>query len=319
MYYLLILLISFAALLWSANHLVMGATGLASYYKLPPLIIGLTLVALATSAPEILTATKTFFAGVNDVTVGNTFGSNIANIGLILGIISLSRPLKNQSVYLQREVPLLFLAMLFIYSLMLDGYLGVIDCSLALFACLLVTTWLLYNSRPSDIKKHVSHEFRQAAILGRSIKSYALSLLIGLVLLPLSSKYFVYTGAELAHFLGMKKLVAGLTIVALGSSIPELVTSVIAIRKGADDLAIGTILGSNLFNILCIMLVPRLINQAPITHTIIWRDMPVMILTIIIFLWISTKHKKRITRLHGGLLILVYCCYILSLLINAAN
>lgn len=319
MYYLLLLLISFAALLWSANHLVAGARGISNYYKLSPLLTGLTLVALGTSAPEIIIAFRTFFEGLNDVTIGNAFGSNIANIGLILGIISLSRPLKIQSTYLQRDVPLLFLAMLFIYSLMLDGYLGVIDSCLSLVVCLLFTTWLLYKSHSLILTKQVDSEFRQAALLKRSIRSYVISLLIGLIILPLSSKYFVSSGAELAHFFGLKKLVTGLTIVAIGSSFPELITSIIAIRKGADDLAIGTILGSNLFNMLSLMLVPRLIHQSPITHAILWRDMPVMFLTTLIFLWISASHKKKITRWHGGLLILVYCCYMMSLLINAAK
>lgn len=319
MFDLLLLLISFAALLWSANHLVVGASGLSSYYKLPPLLVGFTIVALGTSAPEILTATRAFFAGINDVTIDNTFGSNIANIGLILGIISLSNPLEVQPVFLQREVPLLFLVMLFIYSLMLDGYLGVIDCCLALVACLVFTTWLLYKYKPATLKKQVRDEFRQAAILGRSAKSYTISLLIGLAIVPLSSKYFVHSGADLALFFGMKKLITGLTVVAIGTSFPELITSVIAIKKGADDLAIGTILGSNLFNIVSIMLVPKLIHQAPITHIILWRDMPIMLLTTVIFLWISTNHKKKFTRWHGGLLILVYCCYMMSLVINAVK
>lgn len=318
MYNFLLLIISFALLLWSANHLVDGATGLAHYYKLPPLLIGFTLIALGTSIPEILIAIRAASEGLHNVTMGNTVGSNIANIGLILGIISLTRPLKVQSTCLRREVPLLFLIMLFIYSLMLDGYLGVVDSCLSILVCLLLTTWLLYQSRPSPIQYQIVNEFRQAVLLGRPARSYTISLVIGLIMLPVSSKYFVGSSAGLVQYFDPGKFVTGLTLVAIGNSFPELVTSIIAIRKGADDLAIGTILGSNLFNILAVMVFPGLIHQAHVSHALLWHDIPMILLATLIFLWFGISHKKKITRWHGGLLILVYCCYMLSLLINAA-
>jgi cation:H+ antiporter len=319
MYNLLLLFVSFAALLWSANHLVTGASGLANYFQLPPLLIGFTLVALGTSAPEIMIAIHASLDSLNDLGVSNAIGSNIANIGLILGILALTRPLKVQSSFLKREFPLLFMAMLFTYSLMLDGYLGIIDSCLSLLLCLVFIGYLLYTSRPSTVEKRVTDEFRKAALLKHSIKNYALSFLLGLILLPLSAKYLVSSSSLLAEALGLSQAVIGLTIVAIGSSLPEMMTAILAIRKGADDIAIGTILGSNLFNLLAVMVFPGIINPSPISHAILWRDMPVMFLTTVILLWINTRHKKTITRWHGGLLILVYCCYMLSLIISAAR
>ncbi|MDP1603293.1 MAG: calcium/sodium antiporter [Legionella sp.] len=319
MYNLLILFISFGALLWSASHLVTGASGVANYFQLPPLLIGFTLVALGTSAPEIMIAIRASLDGLNDLGVSNAIGSNIANIGLILGLLALIRPLNVQSSFLKREFPLLFMAMLFTYSLMLDGYLGVIDSCLSLLVCLLFIGYLLYTSQPSTVEKRVTDKFRKAAFLKYSVGNYVLNFVLGLIILPVSAKYLVSSSSLLAESWGVSEAITGLTVVAIGSSLPEMITAILAIKKGADDIAIGTILGSNLFNLLAVMIFPGMIHPSPISHAILWRDMPVMFFTTIILLWINTRHKKKITRWHGGLLILVYCCYIMSLVISASR
>lgn len=315
---LIILALSLIALLWSANHLVTAAAGLSLYYKLPPFLVGLTLVALGTSAPEIMIAITASLEGLNDITLGNAIGTNIANIGLVLGIVAVLKPLKIQPNLLRREYPLLFVVMLFSYSLMLDGYLSVIDGCLFLLACAALISYFIYLSRQQRSQRQIALEFQEAALRRRSLKSYYLSLTLGLVVLPISSQLLVNSSAELGHWLGFSDLIIGLTIVAIGTSLPELITSIIAIRKGADDIAIGNILGSNMFNLLAVMIFPSLIHPAAIGHAILWRDMPFMFIATAILL-AMTYHKKRISRWHGGILILVYCCYLISLFISAAN
>ena len=316
MYSFFLILVNFAALLWSASHLVSGASGIAYYYRLPPLLIGFTLVALGTSAPEIMIAIRASLEGLNNMAIGNAIGSNIANIGLVLGLIVLIRPLRLQPTFLQREFPLLFLAMLFIYSLMLDGYIGIIDSCLSLLACVLFIGYVLYTLKHSRVQHQITEEFRHAALRKHSLLSYAFSLCIGLIVVPISAKFLIINSSHLAQQLGLSDLVIGLTLIAIGSSLPELTTAILAIRKGADDIAVGTILGANLFNLLAVLIFPGIIHPSLISHALLWRDMPVMFLTTLILLWINRRHQQM-TRWHGGLLILVYCCYIMSLIISA--
>ncbi|KTD49980.1 Na/Ca antiporter [Legionella quinlivanii] len=319
MYHFFLLLISFIALLWSANHLVVGASGIAHYYKLSPLWIGFSLVALGTSAPEIVIAVSASLDGYTDLAVGNAVGSNIANIGLVLGLIALLRPLNAQTSFLKREFPLLFIVMLFAYSLMLDGYLGILDSCLALIVCLIFTAYLIISARESSHQRHLTDEFWRAKLRQQSLKHHVAMLIVGLIILPFSADLLITNCAQFARDMGMSELLVGLSIVAIGSSLPELATSIVAASKGADDIAIGNILGSNLFNLLAVMIFPGIIHPSAISHAIIWRDMPVMLLTTLLLFWFNMRHKKKITRWHGGLLILIYCSYILSLVIAATR
>lgn len=294
MYHFFLLLISFIALLWSANHLVVGAAGIAHYYKLSPLLIGFSLVALGTSAPEIVIAVTASLDGYVDLAVGNAIGSNIANIGLVLGIIALLRPLNAQSSFLKREFPLLFIVMLFAYSLMLDGYLGILDSCLALIVCLIFTAYLIISARESSPQRHMTDEFWRASLRQHSIKHHIALFLLGLIILPFSANLLISSCTQFAHALGMSDLIIGLSIVALGSSLPELATSLVAAFKGADDIAIGNILGSNLFNLLSVLIFPGIIHPSAISHAIIWRDMPVMLLTTLLLFWFNMRHKKQL-------------------------
>lgn len=316
MYNLFILIFSFAALLWSASHLVTGASGIAFHYRLSPLLVGFTLVAIGTSAPEIMIAINASMEGLTDIAIGNAIGTNIANIGLVLGLTALIKPLRIQSTLLRREYPLLFLVMLFTYSLMLDGYLGIMDSCLFLLACLALLGYLILLSKKSVLTNKTALKFQQAWLEKRSFKMHYISFAIGLIVLPLSSHYLINASAAVAHSWGISDLVIGLTVVAIGSSLPELVTSILAASKGADDIAIGNILGSNIFNLLAVMIFPGLIHPAVISHAVLWRDIPVMFLTTGVLLWINYRNQRKLARWHGALLILVYCCYLLSLLIK---
>ncbi|KTD63359.1 calcium/sodium antiporter [Legionella spiritensis] len=317
MYNIFILILSIAAMLWSASHLVSGASGIAFYYRLPPFLIGFTLVAIGTSAPEIMIAINASMDGLNDIAIGNVIGTNIANIGLVLGLTALIKPLKMQSSLLRREYPLLFLVMLFTYSLMLDGYLGIMDSCLFLLACIGLLGYLLLRARRSVLTNRVALDFQQAWLQKRSVKIHTVHFILGFLILAVSTKYFISSSVILAKNFGVSDLVIGLTLVAIGSSLPELITSVMAAVKGADDIAVGNILGANVFNLLAVMIFPGIIHPALISHAVLWRDIPVMFATTLVLLWFSYRNKKALTRWHGVLLILIYCSYILSILISA--
>lgn len=317
MMFIFTFVISLIALLWSANHLVSGASGVGQHYRLPPLLIGLTLVALGTSAPEIMIAIRASLDGLPDIAIGNAIGTNIANIGLVLGLTAFLKPLKINSTLLRREFPLLFLVMLFTYSIMLNGYLGVLDGCLFLIACIGLILYFFFSTRKHQQEQQLAKKFQQASLGKRSFRFHVVSLVIGLIVLPISARYLVDSCVDIGHLLGLSDLTMGLTIVAIGTCMPELVTSIIAAVKGADDIAVGNILGSNMFNLLAVMIFPSLIHPTAISNAVLWRDIPIMFVTTLILLWINYHNKKRIARWHGGILVLVYCCYIASLVISA--
>ena len=315
---LITMIISFIGLLWAANHLITGASGIARYYRIPPLIIGLTLVAIGASTPQIMIAITAAFEGRNELAIGNAVGANIANIGLVLGVTILWRPLTIHSPLLRREYPLLFLIMLFTYSLMLDGHLSVIDGCVFLVGCIVLIGYFIFLARRSR-NDPLAREFHQTIDIKRSMKANLISIIIGLIILPLSARFLVNSAVQLAHWLGISELVMGLTVIAIGTTLPNMATSLVAAYKGQDDIAIGNILGSNMFNMLVVIAFPGIINPSTISRTILWRDIPVMFIITFVLLLITYqyKNKRKIERWHGGLLLLIYCCYMVSLIVNA--
>ena len=311
------LCLSLAGLLWAANHLVTGAAGIAGAYRLSPLIIGLTLVALGTSAPTIMIAITAATEGRTELALGNAIGTNIANIGLVLGLTALLHPLTIKSTLIRREYPLLFFIMLFTYSFMLNGYLSIFDGCLFLVACIALIGYLVLLASHSQ-KDALSKEFKQSIHIKRPMKANVLSIIIGLIILPVSARFLVDSAVSIAHDLGMSELVMGLTIIAMGTCLPNIATSMVAAFKGLDDLAVGNTLGSNMFNLLVVMSFPNIINPSAIHHSILWRDIPVMFLITFVLLMISFHKKRKIERWHGGLLLLIYSSYMISLICNAA-
>jgi len=313
---LITMILGFIGLLWSANHLITGASGIASYYRIPPLIIGLTLVAIGASLPGIMIAINAAMEGRNEIALGNAVGANIANIGLVLGLTILFRPLTINSSILRREYPLLFLIMLFTYSLMLDGYLSVVDGCLFLVGCIVVIGYFIFLARRSR-NDPLAKEFREKINIKRTRKANLVSVIIGLVILPISAHFLVKSAIQIAHLCGISDLVMGLTIIAIGTSLPNIATSLIAAFKGQDDIAVGNILGSNMFNLLIVIAFPSIINPSAISRIVLWRDIPVMFVITLVLLLVNYHYKKKIERWHGGLLLLIYCCYMISLIFNA--
>lgn len=311
------LIVSLVALIWSANHLVTGAAGLASYYRLSPFVVGFTLIALGCSGPEIMVSIGSSLEGLNNLAIGNAIGSNIANIGFVLGLTALLKPRRLPSTLIRREYPVLVLVMLFAYSLMLDGYLGVLDGCLFLIVCIALIAYFVSTTFKFRPQKQLMLAYQQISLRKRSLKAHGISLLIGLIILPLSTRLLINSCSSVAHWLGVSEVIIGLTIVAFGTSLPELVTSIIALVKGADDIALGTILGSNIINLLAVMIFPSIINPAAVSSAVLWRDIPAMFLTTSILLGLNYHNKKKMARIHGGILILVYACYIASLIISS--
>ncbi len=308
---------SFMALLWAANHLVAGASGLAMRFNLSPLITGLTIVALGTTAPEIALSILSALKDKNDLAIGNAIGSNIANIGLVLGITILLRPTTISYATLKKAYPILIITMLFAYSLILDGYLGKIDGCILLISCIAVMSFFIYLASRTPQKDHFYKKFKSAASLSRSLGTNLLSIVLGLVILPISAKYIIASSGTIAQWFGMSELTTGLTIIALGTSLPELATSVTAAFKNEEEIAIGTILGSNIYNLLLIIAFPAIINPAKINTIVLWRDMPVLLSLTVLLIFLNVHYKKKLSPWHGGILILVYCSYIISLILKA--
>lgn len=309
-------IISFIALLWAANHIVTGASGLAVRMRLSPLIVGLTIVAIGTSAPEIIIAILSSVKNKNDLTLGNALGSNIANIGLVIGISILIKPTALNFNMLKKAYPLLIVAMLFVYSLILDGFLGKIDGCFFLLACIAVISFCVYwaNERQQD---HFFKEFKSVTQSGHSLKYNIFSIVLGLAILPLSAKYIIISAASLAQWWGMPELTVGLTIIAMGTTLPELITAITAAFKGEEEIAIGTILGSNIYNLLLIMAFPAIINPTQVNSSLLWRDMPIMIALTLFLIFLTIHYKEKLNRWHGSILLLIYFCYITSIIIKA--
>ncbi|KGP64136.1 sodium:calcium antiporter [Legionella norrlandica] len=314
MNFILNLIISFIALLWAANHLVTGASRLALRLQLSPLIIGITIVAMGTSAPELFVSIISALKDKTDLAVGNAIGSSIANIGLILGITIFIKPTSLAHNKLKEAYPILVIIMLFVYSLILDGYLGKIDGCFFLLGCIAVICYLIYLVNQSHKKDLLVNQFRSAVLSYRSTPANLFSIGLGLLIIPISSKYIVYNASEIALWAGLSELTIGLTIIAIGTSLPELSTALVAAIKGEETLAIGTILGSNIYNLLLILAFPGLLNPTKISSVVLWRDMPAMIL--ITFLLFLSHYQKKSSSWLGGVLLLVYFSYLVSLIIK---
>lgn len=309
---LLAILGGFIVLIWSADRFVAGASSLASNLGVPPLIVGLTIVGIGTSAPEMLISGLAAGQGNAGLGIGNAVGSNIANMGLILGITALYRALDVGSRTLRREMPLMIGVTLIAYLLVADHHLGHWDGGILLFGMVVFLAWLVYTAEHTDADDPLRAEL-QTEITSTTMgpAASALWFLLGLVLLIASSKLLVWGAVEIAGMLGVSDLVIGLTIVAIGTSLPELATCLTAAKKGESDIAIGNIIGSNLFNLLAVLALPGIIAPGAVLPEVLNRDFPILtVITLIFALTAYGLHKHgRITRWEGGLLLLGYVGY----------
>lgn len=296
-----ILVIGFALLVKGADWFVDGASGVATKLGIPQLVIGLTIVAMGTSAPEAAVSISAALKGSADITIGNIVGSNILNILIILGLAAVIVTLHVAKSTVKYEMPFVIIVTALLMILGLDGTISLIDGIILLVFFVIFLGYLFRLSKNPD-GEAAPEEHHKITSLPKAL----LLVLVGLVMIVLGSDLAVDAASEMARIFGMSERFIGLTIVALGTSLPELVTSVSAARKGNADIAIGNIVGSNIFNILFVVGISALIVPVPFSQAFM-PDMLVAIGTAVL-LWILCFTRKKIDRV-GGILMLV--CYVL--------
>ncbi|KJS02022.1 MAG: calcium/sodium:proton antiporter [Desulfobulbaceae bacterium BRH_c16a] len=303
--------VSLVMLVWSADRFVEGSAASARHFGMPPLLIGMVIVGFGTSAPEMIVSALAAMQGNPSLAFGNAYGSNITNIALILGLTALISPIAVHSGVLRKELPILLVVTGLAAFQLLDGELSRLDAwgLLAVFGGLVA--WTVFQGlrqRADALGLEVVKELDAHTI---PLRQSLLWLVIGLVLLIVSSRILVWGAVEIAHGYGVSDLIIGLTIVALGTSLPELASSVIAARKGEHDIALGNILGSNLFNTLAVVGIAAAIHPATVAPEVLSRDVLTMtILTFLLFTFcFGFRGPGRINRLEGTVLLVGYIGY----------
>jgi cation:H+ antiporter len=300
-----------ALLVWSADRFVEGAAVTAKHLGMPPLLIGMVSIGFGTSAPEMVVSAIAAFQGNPGLALGNAYGSNITNIALILGLTAIISPIAVHSSVLRKKLPILAGVTVFAVLVLMDGELTRMDAwaFLGVFAALMGwTIWQGLRERSDALAGEVTQELDVARM---PLRRAMLWLGVGLVFLIISSRMLVWGSVEIAHALGVSDLIIGLTIVAVGTSLPELASSIIAARKGEHDLALGNVIGSNLFNTLAVVGIAGAIHPMLVPPEVISRDMMVMgLLTLSLFLiGYGFRGPGRINRVEGMLLLACYVGY----------
>jgi cation:H+ antiporter len=307
----LAIVLGFGLLVWGADRFVMGAAALARNLGVQPMLIGLTVVGFGTSAPEILVSATAAAQGNPGLAVGNAVGSNIANIGLILGVTAILAPLAVRSDTLRREYPLLLGVSIAVWLLVSDDYLGRLDGAVLLIG-LAASLWLIVRiGLARGMGDPLIAEFEAEIPKGISTPVAVAWFIAGLVILLASSRMLVWGAVNVAQAFGVSDLVIGLTIVAVGTSLPELAASVASALKNEHDIAIGNVIGSNLYNLLAVLSLPGLIAPGAIAPDVMSRDMPVMMaLTAALYLLgRGFRGPGRINRLEGLVLLGAFLAY----------
>ncbi|MBE9159280.1 calcium/sodium antiporter [Nodosilinea sp. LEGE 06152] len=320
---ILLLIAGGGLLLVGAETLVRGASKLAALLGISPLIIGLTIVAYGTSAPEMAVSVQSSLAGQGDIALGNVIGSNIFNVLVILGLSSLVSPLPVAQQLVRLDVPIMvgISGLLVLFSL--DGRLQPSDGIIFLIGGVVYTLFLIYQSRRetnAEVQSEYDREYG-AAPVGRWTWALNLAYIaVGLVTLVVGSRMFVTGAVSIAQALGVSQLVIGLTIVAAGTSLPELATSAVATFRGEGDIAVGNVIGSNIFNILTVLGVTALTSGAgvAIPDSVLHFDLPVMVAVAVACLPIFLTGNV-ISRWEGGLFVGYYVAYATYLILRAAS
>ncbi|MDX8397690.1 MAG: calcium/sodium antiporter [Mariprofundaceae bacterium] len=304
-------------LVWGADRFVDGAASIAKNMRVSPMLIGLTIVSLGTSLPEMIVAAVAALDGNRDLGIGNVLGSNIANIALVLGVTALIIPLTVSSMTLRREIPVLLLVTCFGFSLMADGELSFTDGVALVIGLVLFLIWVCRIGL-KDRHDPMVEELTDSIPDQMSMRQSFIWFIIGLLILIVSSRMVVWGAVEIAHYLGVSDLVIGLTIVAIGTSLPELVASITSARKGEVDMAIGNIVGSNIFNILAVLAMPALISPGIFEAAALVRDWPIMLgFTILLLMTCLFWQRRVINRYEGGLMLSGFMAYLYLLYLQA--
>jgi len=321
--FILAILVGFALLIWSADHFVDGAASVARHLGVSPLLVGMIVVGFGTSAPEMLVSGVAAYNGNPLMGIGNAIGSNITNIAMVIGVTAFFYKLPVHSRIIQREIPMLLLAETVAFALLYISPFSFLDGIILMAGLGAVLFWMIRSA-----KLPASGHFREDAVEELPTKlpyrSAILWTIAGLLILLFSSQLLVWGASNVATELGVSDLVIGLTIVAIGTSLPELAATVMSAKKGETDLAVGNIVGSNLFNTLGVLALPALIHHpTEIPDSILTRDLPIMLgLTLLLLIFARgtfQKEKEVIIRWEGTLLMGIFIAYELLLYFSATR
>lgn len=304
--------VGLAGLVWSSDKFVEGAAAIANHVGMSPLLIGMTIVSLGTSAPEIVVSIMASLSGSGELAVGNALGSNITNIGLVLGITLIIRSITIDASTTKRELPQMVVVTLLAGALMIDGVLSVTDGALLILGLVIFLTLLARRGEAPE--GGVDNDSTLTPLKAWGVFT------IGLALLVISSRLLVVGAVNIAMALGVSELIIGLTIVAIGTSLPELAAAVMSALKGHSDIAIGAIVGSNVFNLLVVLAGPGLFGPLTLNASVMTRDWPVTMLTtgtLMMLAWLAyqnangdKKGNGELGRASGVLLVTMYTAYI---------
>ena len=299
-------------LIWGADRFVHGAAAAARNLGVAPLLIGLTIVAFATSAPEILVSIVAASRGEPDLAFGNAIGSNIANIGLVLGSVAIIRPIELRSATLRREMPALLAVSLLTVSLFLDTFLSRIDGFVMLTGLVIVMIWLARLGMRSAATDPMAEDYEAEIPRHVSMVAAVIWLLVGLGTLLVGAELLVEGAIEIARSLGVSEVVIGITLVAIGTSLPELAVSLVSALKGEYGLAIGNIVGSNIFNLLAVIGIAAAIEPSALAPSVLSLHIFVMVaLTLVLFaMTYDYDGKSDLSRLEGVALLTAYIAYL---------
>ncbi|MDE1515086.1 MULTISPECIES: calcium/sodium antiporter [Vibrio] len=312
-----LLFIGLAILVWGADKLVFGSAALARNIGISPLVIGMTILAMGSSAPEMMVSATAALEGKTDTAVGNVLGSNIANIALILGITAMVKPLSIGSAVIRRELPIMLGVTLIAGMILWDNYLGFYEGILLIGLFSVFILIMLQISRKEQSHGDTLLDEQASEIPAGVNNRHALFwVIVGLILLPLGASMLVDNAVVIAKYFGMSDLVIGLTIIAIGTSLPELAASLAGALKGEDDMAVGNIIGSNVFNILAVMGIPGLLNPSLLSSQAMGRDFWVMLGVSLLLVALVLGKRRQISRWEGALLLSCFIGYISYLLLN---
>ncbi|WAH54331.1 calcium/sodium antiporter [Pseudescherichia vulneris] len=296
-----LLIIGLLLVVYSADRLVFAASILCRSVGIPPLIIGMTVVTIGTSLPEIIVSVAASLHGQMDLAIGTALGSNIVNILLILGLTALFHPFTVHSDILRREIPLMLIVSALAGVVLYDGQLSRAD---GLFLLLLAVLWLVFIVKIGR-QGNDSLTREQLAELPRegSLSVAFLWLGVALIVMPMATRMVIDNATVLANVLGMSELTIGLTVIAIGTSLPELATAIAGARKGEDDIAIGNIIGSSIINIAIVLGLPALIVPGSFNPLAFTRDYGVMLVVSVIFALLCWRRQRQTGRGAGALLL----------------
>jgi cation:H+ antiporter len=315
---MVIVALGFVGLIWGADKFVFGASALARNLGVSPLMIGLTIVAFGTSAPEIFSSAASVVENEPELAIGNAIGSNIFNIGIALGIAALLSPLEPPKTLFKKEIPALLLVTVVAGALFADLYIGRLDA----IVLMSISVYFGYKLFRNQIKSDSLPDIDEENLLKLSNTRSTIYLILGLALLVIAADAIVQACSNIASSLGISSVIIGLTIVALGTSLPEVAASAACALRGHHDLAIGNIVGSNILNLLAVLPFPGLFAPVVLDPELLYRDYTTMLLLTLLLAWVcfqAIKNNRMISRSYGIMLITAYCIWFAVMLVQTVN